>query len=74
MVLDLIDQFLGVLDANTKGKSFCLQKDAVFLQYVINIAGRMACGKNYSQSFHPVTVLQHHPFDMTVLDYKIFNP
>ncbi len=49
MILNLVDEFCGMLQANTYRKTFRLDVYAALCKIAIDIACRMACGKDDSR-------------------------
>ncbi len=74
MVLDFIDQLLGVFNSYPHGKLLCLKPDIMFFKHIINIHGGMARGKYEFLPRHFKAIIYHHPFKPVVLDYKVCYP
>ena len=73
VILNLINQLLGMFDANSQSKSLCFQSDAVLSQKIVNVPRRMTSGQHYGNTFHFIPILEHNTFSPAIFDNQIRN-
>jgi hypothetical protein len=73
MVLNLVNQFLGVLHPNPKGKRLGLKSKACLMKHLIHIMSRMSGGQHQGTSLHntPIGESTRQP---ALMHLYAFNP
>ncbi len=69
-----INEGLGVLDAKAYGKRLRLDINPTTEKHLKGVTSTMSNGSNQMTSGDALTVCQHHPTNLTVLDIDIIYP